>query len=137
MEIFYVMDPSIWRHLPTDLVRLVLNLADLPIDTRLFFKLQNRKLNLKSNFKNFRNSLTYDNATQTLWDFRSMTDLDLKFFLKRKNFKFSCFRDPDRYVFNMGWDPYEMTIYFEDEPHYGPTSISNHLVIRDKIKFIN
>jgi hypothetical protein len=130
------MDPNVWRHLPTDLVRWVLSLADLPIDTRLYFKLENKKLNLKNFFKNFRNNLVYDNATQTLWDFRSMSDTDLQFFLKRKNFKFSCFRSPDMYVFNMGWDPYDFTLHAGSHT-FGSHTLTNHLVIRDKIKFIN
>jgi hypothetical protein len=125
------MDPAVWRHLPTDLVRRVLSLADLPIDTRLHFKLENKKLNLKNFFKNFRNSLVYDNATHTLWDFRPLPE----FYLKRKNLKFSCFRSPGMHVFNMGWDPYDMTIY--GAFRFGPRQLSNHLVIRDKIKFIN
>ena len=132
------MDPNVWRHLPTDLVRRVLSLADLPIDTRLHFKLENKKLNLKNFFKNFRNDLVYDNATQTLWDFRPMmdSDPDMKFFLKRKNFKFSGFRSPDMHVFNMGWEPYELTLTSPTH-QLGPSTVSNHLVIRHKIKFNN
>jgi len=124
------MDP-VWKGLPTDLVRWVLSRADLPIDTRLHFKLENKKLNLKNFFKNFRNNLVYDNATQTLWDFRPMPE----FYLKRKNFKFSCFRTGTGCVFNMGWEPYDMTIY--GAFRLGPRKLSNHLVIRDEIKFIN
>lgn len=132
------MDPKVWRHLPTDLVRRVLDMADLPIDTRLHFHLLPKKIFLKNFFKNFRNDLVYDNRTQTLWDFRHMHDADpdLKFFLKRKNFKFSVFRSPDLHVFNMGWDPYELTLMCATH-QLGPTEVRNHLVIRDKIKFIN
>ena len=132
------MDPEVWGRLPYDLVRRVLSVADLPIDTRLHFKLENKKLNLKNFFKNFRNDLVYDNSTKTLWDFRPMSDPDpdLKFFLKRKNFKFSGFRSPDMHVFNMGWDPYELVMY-SGHDQLGPSTVSNHLVIRHKIKFIN
>jgi hypothetical protein len=130
------MDPNVWRHLPTDLVRRVLSLADLPIDTRLHFKLENKKLNLKNFFKNFRNNLVYDRETKVLWDFRPMSDTDLQFFLKRKNLKFSCFRSPDVNVFNMGWDPYEFTMHAGSH-EFGSNTLTNHLVIRDKIKFVN
>ena len=125
-----LMDP-VWKGLPPDLVRRVLSLADLPIDTRLHFKLENKKLNLKNFLKSFRNNVVYDNAIQTLWDFRPMPE----FYLKRKNFKFSCFRIPDVYVFNMGWEPYDMTIY--GAFRFGPRPLSNHLVIREEIKFVN
>jgi hypothetical protein len=129
------MDP-IWRRLPTDLTRSVLSLADLPIDTRLHFKLPNRKLLFNNKFQNFRNNLVYDNESRTLWDFRSMAASEIPFFLKRKNFKFSCFRSPDVNVFNIGWEPYEFTM-FSSQYEYGPFEVSNHLVIRDKIKFTN
>ena len=113
-----------------ELVRWVLSRADLPIDTRLDFGLVPRKLNL--NFKNFfRTKLVYDNATQTLWDFRPLPE----FYMKRKNLKFSCFRSPGQlHVFNMGWEPYDMTIYGAFK--FGPRQLSNHLVIRDEIKFL-
>ena len=114
-----------------DLVRSVLSRADLPIDTRLNLGLVPKKLNLKNFFKNFRSKLVYDNATQTLWDFRPWPE----FCMKRKNLKFSCFRSPDMHVFNMGWDPYDMTIYGDFK--FGPRTLSNHLVIRDEIKFVN
>lgn len=134
------MDPEVWRRLPSDLVRRVLTMADLPIDTRLHFGLVPKKINLKNFFKNFRNDLVYDNATKTLWDFRSMLDEDpaFKMFLKRKNFKFSMFRSPDVHVFNMGWEPYELTMVSTVQAiELGPIVVRNHLVIRDKIKFIN
>lgn len=125
------MDPAIWRHLPPDLIRRVLHMADLPIDTRVYFRLDPKKLNLKNFLKTFRTDLVYDNSTQTLWDFRPWPE----FFMKRKNFKFSGFRSPDMHVFNMGWDPYEMTIM--GPFRLGPYPLTNHLVIRSKIKFIN
>lgn len=132
------MDPDVWGRLPYDLVRRVLSVADLSIDTRLDLGLHPKKINLKNFFKNFRNELVYDNATKTLWDFRPMADSDPddKFFLKRKNFKFSMFRGPDIHVFNMGWEPYELTIVGPTQ-HFGPTPARRHLVIRDKIKFNN
>ena len=111
------------------LVTKVLSRADLPIDTRLDLGLAPKKLN----FKNFsRNELVYDNATQTLWDFRPFPE----FYMKRKNLKFSCFRSPGQlHVFNMGWEPYDMTIY--GAFRFGPRTLSNHLVIRGEIKFVN
>ena len=124
------MDP-VWAGLPYDLVRRVLSLADLPIDTRLELKLENKKLNLKNFFKIFRNKVVYDNATQTLWDFRPWPE----FYLKRKNLKFSCFRTGTGHVFNMGWEPYDMTIH--GPFRLGPYHLSNHLVISDQIKFLN
>jgi hypothetical protein len=112
-----------------ELVTKVLARADLPIDTRLDLGLAPRKLNFK-NF--FRTKLVYDNATQTLWDFRPLPE----FYMKRKNLKFSCFRSPDQlHVFNMGWEPYDLTIYGDFK--FGPRQLSNHLVIRDEIKFLN
>ena len=86
------MDP-VWGGLPYDLVRRVLSLADLPIDTRLELKLENKKLNLKNFFKIFRNKVVYDNATQTLWDFRPWPE----FYLKRKNYK-SVFIEYNKYL---------------------------------------
>ena len=114
-----------------DLIRSVLLRADLPIDTRLDLGLAPKKLKL--NFKNFfRTKLVYDNATQTLWDFRPLPE----FYMKRKNLKFSCFRSSDQlHVFNMGWEPYALTIYGSFK--FGPRTLSNHLVIRDEIKFLN
>jgi hypothetical protein len=115
-----------------DLIRSVLSRADLPIDTRLDLGLDPKKLNFKNFFQNFRNKLVYDKSTQTLWDFRPLPE----FYMKRKNLKFSCFRSPDQlYVFNMGWEPYDMTIYGSFK--FGPRTLSNHLVIRDEIKFVN
>ena len=114
-----------------DLVTRVLSRADLPIDTRLALKLGHKKLNLKNFFENFRNNVVYDNSTQTLWDFRPWPE----FYIKRKNLKFSCFRSGTGHIFNMGWEPYDMTIY--GAFRFGPRTLSNHLVIRDKIKFVN
>ncbi len=125
------MDPKVWRHLPPEIIRRVLDMADLPIDTRLHFNVSPKKIFLKNFFKNFRNDLIYDNATQTLWDFRPWPE----FCLKRKIFKFSEFRSPDMHVFNMGWEPYEMTIF--GPFRLGPFTLSNHLVIKSKIKFVN
>jgi hypothetical protein len=115
-----------------DLVRSVLSRADLPIDTRLDLGLAPKKLNFKNFSKNFRNELVYDNATQTLWDFRPLPE----FYMKRKNLKFSCFRSLGQlHVFNMGWEPYALTIY--GSFRFGPRTLSNHLVIRGEIKFVN
>jgi hypothetical protein len=125
---------EIWKFLPTDLVRKILNMADLAIDTRLYFKLENKKINFKNIFWP-RPSVVYDNASRTMFDFTGLTDDDLPFWIIRKNIKFSQFRSPNTHVFNMEWDPYEMTM-FSDDYILGPSECRNHIVFRENIKFI-
>lgn len=116
------------HRLAEPLVAQILTQADLSIDTRRELGLEPRKLKFK-NF--FRAQVIYDNETQTLWDFRPWPE----FCIKRKKINFSCFRSPDLHVFNMGWDRYDMTII--GAFRFGPRSLSNHLVIREPIKFLN
>lgn len=54
----------------------------------------------------------------------------------RRGIKFEYYRTPGLYVFNMGWEDYEMTLYSEKGP-IGPTACSNHLVFNEKVKFVN
>lgn len=127
------MDP-IWTQLPYDLVRRILDVADLSIDARLEFKIFPKKINFKNIFLP-RPSVVYDNVSKTMFDFTGLTDADLPFWIIRKNIKFSQFRSPNTHVFNMEWEPYEMTM-FSDDYIIGPSECRNHMVFRENIKFI-
>lgn len=126
------MDPGVWSNLPTDLALKIIGHLD-DIDTRLAFKVPPKKLVIDKNFQ-FRNEIVYDNFSKTLWDFTHLGDED-PYLLVRKNIKFSQFRLPDRYIFNMGWEDYEMTM-FCDQYTFGPTTFRNHYVTNKKIKFV-
>lgn len=131
------MDPGIWSRLPTDLIRCIIELANLDIDTRLHFGLVPKKIKL--NFKNIfwpRPSVVYDNASRTMFDFTGLTDADLPFWITRKGIPFSQYMSRAGHVFNMGWEPYQMTMY-SGAYALGPTECRNHMVFRENIKFIN
>lgn len=42
---------EVWRRLPTELIKKIVEMADLPIDTRLFFKILPKKINEKVAWK--------------------------------------------------------------------------------------
>jgi hypothetical protein len=126
---------DIWAQLPNDLVYKILNMADLSIDTRLYFKLENRKIKINKNIFFPRPKIIFQKDSKNMFDFTGMTDIYQPFWIVRKNIKFSQFRTPDIYVFNMGWDPYSMTMYSNDE-EIGPTQCQNHIVFRGYIKFV-
>ena len=111
----------------------VLEFSD-EIDQRVAFKISPRKLVLPKNFE-FRNEIVYDHLSKTMWDFTGMTEPDHPYWITRKGIKFSQYRsDGDLYIFNMGWEDYQMTL-FSDGKQIGPTTCSNHLVINKKVKF--
>jgi hypothetical protein len=69
------MDPKIWKNLPTELVRKIIEQADLSIDTKICFKITPKKLDearawrlwylLKSH-----DGIIYNLETETLHNFR-------------------------------------------------------------------
>lgn len=73
--------------------------------------------------------------SRTMWDFTGLRDPEHPYWILRKGIKFSQYRSPELYVFNMGWEDYQMTM-FSDTHHLGPTTCSNHIVISNKrVKF--
>lgn len=126
------MDP-IWRFLPDHLVLRILEFST-EIDQRVAFKILPRKLVLPKNLE-FRSEIVYDHLTRTMWDFTGLTDPDVPYWITRKGIKFSQYRsDGDLYVFNIGWENYDMTMYSEDRV-LGPSTCSNHIVTNKKVKF--
>lgn len=119
------------EELPNTIVDKILDNVD-DIDTRLAFKLKPRKV-IVPRLK--RHEVVYDRHNRTMYDFTGMTDTDLPFWIIRRGIKFEYFRSPDMYVFNMGWDPYEMTLISADGA-LGPTPCYNHIVFRTRVKFV-
>ena len=126
------MDP-VWRLLPDHLVLRVLEFSD-EIEQRVAFKILPRKLVLPKNIE-FRSEIVYDHMTRTMWDFTGLTDPEAPYWITRRGIKFSQYRSPGLYVFNIGWEDYQMTM-FSGQDQIGPTTCSNHLVIVNKrVKF--
>lgn len=126
------MDP-VWKLLPTHLVLRILEFSN-EIDQRVSFKILPRKLVIDKNFE-FRNEIVYDHFSKTMFDFTGMSEIDHPYWIIRKGIKFSQYRLAGIYVFNIGWEPYQMTM-FSDQNHWGPTTCSNHIVLYKKVKFI-
>lgn len=127
------MDP-IWRLLPDHLVLRILEFSN-EIEQRIFFKIPPRKLILNKNFE-FRNEFVYDHLSKIMWDFSGMSDPEVPYWIMRKGIKFSQYRSPgDIYIFNMGWEDYDMTMY-SDDYQIGPSKCSNHIVIHKRVKFV-
>ena len=117
----------------THLLHRVLEFSD-EIDQRVAFKISPRKLVMDKNFE-FRNEIVYDHLSKTMWDFTGLTEADHPYWITRKGIKFSQYReDGDLYIFNMGWEDYQMTM-FSDGNQVGPSTCSNHIVINKKVKF--
>jgi hypothetical protein len=125
------MDP-IWRFLPNHLVLRVLEFSN-EIEQRVAFKILPRKLVLDKNLE-FRSEIVYDHMTRTMWDFTGLTDPEVPYWITRKGIRFSQYRSPGLYVFNMGWEDYQMTM-FSGKDQIGPTTCSNHLVTNKRVKF--
>jgi hypothetical protein len=125
------MDP-IWRFLPDHLVLRVLEFST-EIEQRVAFKILPRKLVLDKNLE-FRSEIVYDHLTRTMWDFTGLTDPEVPYWITRKGIRFSQYRSPGLYVFNMGWEDYQMTM-FSGRNQIGPTTCSNHLVTNKRVKF--
>ena len=126
------MDPTVWRFLPDHLVLRVLEFSN-EIEQRVAFKILPRKLVLDKNLE-FRSEIVYDHLTRTMWDFTGLTDPEVPYWITRRGIKFSQYRSPGLYVFNMGWDDYQMTMY-SGRDQIGPTTCSNHLVTDKRVKF--
>ena len=125
------MDP-VWRFLPDHLVLRVLEFSN-EIEQRVAFKILPRKLVLPKNLE-FRSEIVYDHMTRTMWDFTGLTDPEAPYWITRRGIKFSQYRSPGLYIFNMGWEDYQMTM-FSGQDQIGPTTCSNHLVINKRVKF--
>lgn len=126
------MDP-IWRSLPNDLVLRILEFSD-EIETRIHFKIPPRKLRPVRNFE-FRNEIVYDHLSRTMWDFTGLTEPEQPYWIIRKGIKFSQYRSPGLYVFNIGWEDYDMTM-FSGDLQLGPTKCRNHIVLNKRVKFV-
>jgi hypothetical protein len=126
------MDP-IWRFLPDHLILRILEFSN-EIEQRVAFNIFPRKLVIDKKLQ-FRNEIVYDHLSKTMWDFTGMTEPDHPYWITRKGIKFSHYRsDGDVYIFNMGWEDYQMTL-FSDGSQIGPSTCSNHIVINKKVKF--
>ena len=125
------MDP-VWRLLPNDLVLRILEFSD-EIEQRVAFKILPRKLVLPKNLE-FRSEIVYDHMTRTMWDFTGLTEPEAPYWITRRGIKFSQYRSPGLYIFNMGWEDYQMTM-FSDAIQLGPSTCSNHLVTDKRVKF--
>ena len=126
------MDP-VWAWLPNDLALAIIGLLD-DIDVRLAFKIPPRKLNPARKFE-LRPEIVYDHLTRTMWDFTGLTETEQPYWIMRRGIKFSQYRSPGLYVFNIGWEDYAMTMY-SDEHILGPTTCRNHIVTDKKVKFV-
>ncbi len=116
--------------LPNQIIfRILDNISD--IDTRLSFRIPPKRLQV-SRIKRY--SVVYDNFHKVMYDFTGMSDSH-PYWVVRRGIKFEYYRSPNTYVFNMGWENYQMTLYSEDGP-IGPTLCSNHIVFKDDVKFI-
>ena len=125
------MDP-IWVNLPDDLaLKIIGYLSD--IDIRLAFGIPPRRLVINKQI-NFRSKFVYDNFTKTMYDFSGMSE-EPPYWIMRRGISFSQFRRPNVFVFNMEFGEYEMTM-FSDDAQLGPTKCSNHIVLKDKVKFL-
>jgi hypothetical protein len=118
--------------LPKHLVLRVLQFSD-EIEHRVAFKVFPKKLVLPKNLQ-FRNEIVYDHLSKTMWDFTGLSEQDHPYWIMRKGIKFSQYRSPGIYVFNMGWEDYQMTMFSGTE-QVGPTTCSNHIVINKRVKF--
>ena len=127
------MDLDVWRHLPNDLVLHIIGFMD-DIDVRRAFGFRPRPLVINKRFK-FRNEIVYNTETQTMFDFTGRSDDTQPYWIIRRGIKFSQFRSPGTYVFNIGWEDYDMTM-FSDEHQLGPTTCRNHIVFRQTVKFL-
>jgi hypothetical protein len=125
------MDP-VWRFLPDHLVLRVLEFSN-EIEQRVAFKILPRKLVLPKNLE-FRSEIVYDHMTRTMWDFTGLTEPEMPYWITRRGIKFSQYRSPGLYIFNMGWEDYHMTM-FSGQDQIGPSTCSNHLVTNKRVKF--
>ena len=125
------MDP-VWRLLPDHLVLRILEFSD-EIEQRVAFKILPRKLVLPKNLE-FRSEIVYDHMTRTMWDFTGLTDPEAPYWITRRGIKFSQYRSPGLYVFNIGWEDYQMTM-FSGAHQLGPSTCRNHMVINKRVKF--
>ena len=112
------------------LIKVFDNVKD--IDTRLAFGIPPRRLRQR---RIRRYKVIYDNTNNVMYDFTGMSDPD-PYWIVRRGIKFEYYRTPGLYVFNMGWEDYDMTMYSEKGP-IGPTPCSNHIVFSEGVKFIN
>ena len=127
------MDPKVWVNLPNDVALHIIGFLE-DIDIRRAFGFKPRRLSINKNF-NFRSEYVYIKDTQTMFDFSGLKDDVDPYWIIRRGIPFSCFRTPDVHIFNMGWMDYDMTL-FETTHQLGPTKCSNHIVLRDRVKFI-
>lgn len=123
---------AIWSQIPNDLAIHIIGFLD-DIDTRLAFKIPPRKLKSGRKF-DLRPEFIYDHLSRTLWDFSGLSETDHPYWITRKGIKFSQYRSPGLYVFNIGWEDYDMTMYSGESIH-GPTVCRNHIVLNKKVKF--
>ena len=123
-----------WRFyflmLPNQVKFKILELVD-DIDTRLAFRLSPRRLVLPRNLVRY--EAIYDQTNKKMYDFMGLAE-DPPYWVLRENIEFDYFRSPNIHVFNMGWQPYGMTLYSIDGPTES-TPCFNHIV-KHSVKFI-
>jgi len=66
-----------------------------------------------------------------MFDFSGMSE---RYWIIRRGIPFSHFRTPGLYIFNMGWEGYDMTMYADTGP-IGPTVCRNHIILDKNVKF--
>jgi len=115
---------DIWKYLPDDICFEIIKLIN-SIDLNVSFKIPPKKLVFDRNFE-FRNEIVYDTESMTLWDFSDPLGPVIN-----KGIKFSQFRNPDLYIFNMEWEPYTREI----PGLIDPIELRSHIVINKKVKF--
>lgn len=125
------MDP-IWRLLPDHLVLRILEFSN-EIEQRISFKILPRKLVIDKNFE-FRNEIVYDRFSKTMFDFTGKTEREDPYWIIRKGIKFSQYRTAGIYIFNIGCEPYQMTMFSETH-QVGPSTCSNNIILHKKVKF--
>lgn len=116
--------------------RILDHLDDIDVRRELGVSPRRLVVNNNTRFVPKRSEYVYDKKTQTMFDFSGMKEEDHPYWVIRRGIPFSQFRSPNTYVFNMGWEDYDMTM-FTHNCQLGPTVCRNHIVVRDSIKFVN
>jgi hypothetical protein len=101
--------------LPYEIIRKILSMCD-DLDIRIHFKVKPRRLAIDPAWR-FRNPITYDTRTKTLYDFEDMPYQ----WVIRKNIPFSGFRTREGQwvktgpikVFNVGWLRHPVVMFAE------------------------
>lgn len=103
----------------------------LDINTRVELGLTPRKLKIP---KLCRFESVYCNKKKKMYDFAGLAE-DPPYWIIRENIEFDYFKTPDIYVFNMGWEPYGMTMYTKTGP--SDTTVCYNHIVKHSVKFLS